>query len=60
MEHPAAQELNDQEGRLEWSFFCRLMEAGAFGEEVIDLNRLVNLDQITRGMGPRDIITFIR
>ena len=59
-EHPAEQELYDQEGRLEWSFFCRLMEAGAFGEEATDLNRLVNLDQITRSMGSRDLITFIR
>ena len=59
-EHPAEQELYDQEGRLEWSFFCKLMEAGAFGEEATDLNRLVNLDQITRSMGSRDLITFIR
>ena len=59
-EHPVEQELYDQEGRLEWTFFCRLMEAGAFGEEATDLNRLVNLDQITRSMGSRDLITFIR
>ena len=36
------------------------MEGGDFGEEATDLNRLVNLDNITRSMGPRDLITFIR
>ena len=36
------------------------MQAGAFDEEATDLNRLVNLDQITRSMGSKDIITFIR
>ena len=41
-------------------FFYRLMEASAFGEEAIGLNRLVNLDQIIRSMGSRDLITFIR
>ena len=36
------------------------MEAGAFGEEATDLNRLVNLDQMSRSLGSRDLITYIR
>ena len=59
-EHPVEQELYDQEGRLDWTFFQQLMEAGAFGEEATDLNRLVNLDQMSRSLGSRDLITYIR
>ena len=39
--------------------FLQADGAGAFGEEATDLNRLVNLDQITRSMGAKDLISFI-
>ena len=37
-----------------------MIEASAFDKEATNLNKLFNIEHITKSMGPRDLITFIR